>query len=140
MNIDFNYLNVDIVSQLLNLLMTFAIAFVPILMGVYSKEYYDIFKKKKRKIRLNDIFMCSLILSVVSMSVVMFVLPKFGLIITFSVLFLIGALSNKIIEMVFDGRLIKIFGRFIIKSKGTMQDSINEIMEDEIKDDTQKKK
>lgn len=137
MDINFDYVNLDIVSQLLNLLLMFAIAFVPILMGVYSKEYFDIIKKNKRKVKIGNVFAYTLVLSCVSVYPLFLIINKIGLIGSFTALFLMGALCNKVTEMVFNGTLVRIMGKFLSKSKGVMreavQESMNEIMEDELK-------
>jgi len=130
-----NNMNFDlIVSQSLNMILQFSIAFVPILIGVYAKESYDLYNKKKRKMKLGSMIPTALTLSCVLVAGVSYGIEKFGLTFSFTILFLIGAFSTKILEMIFNGQILKILFRFIGKSKGNLQESIDEILKDNTKD------
>lgn len=126
----------NIVSQGLNIMMQFTMSFVPCFIGVYAKEFYDVAQKKKRKISIKNAVVAALTLACVAIGFIQMVLDKFGIQLTFTLLFLIGAFSNKIIDMVFDGSLLKIVLRFLGKSKENLQDSIEETL----KENNKKKK
>lgn len=132
MDIDFNY----IVSQALNILLQFSVAFVPILMGTYAKESYDVMQRKRKKIRISNIVTTTLTLSCVLVGLMSYfnIINKFGLPLSFTLLFLIGAYSTKAMEMIFNGKILKILGKFLSKSKGTLQGSMDEILKEDTND------
>lgn len=128
-----NNLSFDLItSQLLNLLTQFTIAFLGSFFGIYAKENYEINRKKgKRKIYIRKILNTTVTLSIVLMCGVPFIINKLGLVPTVSLLFLIGASSKRFIEMIFNGELLKIILKFLGKSKKSLEDSINETLQED---------
>ena len=117
----------NIVSQILNMMLGFTIFFVPCFLGAYAKDFYDIaYNKRKKKINLKGATVAALSISAVAVGFSTFILNKYGIQMTFSVFFMIGAASNKVVEMIFDGSLLKIVLKFLGKQKGNLQDSIEE--------------
>ncbi len=103
----------NIVSQILNMMLGFTIFFVPCFLGAYAKDFYDIaYNKRKKKINLKAATVAALSISAVAVGFSNWILGKYGLQMTFSVFFLIGAFSNKVVEMIFDGSLLKIVLKF----------------------------
>lgn len=119
----------NIVSQILNMMLGFTIFFVPCFLGAYAKDFYDIaYNKKKKKINLKAAIVAALSISAVAVGFSNMILEKYGLQMTFSVFFMVGACSNKVVEMIFDGSVLKIILKFLGKQKGNLQDSIEEAL------------
>ena len=117
-----------IVPQLLTLLAQFAIVFFPLLMGVYAKESYEVIQRKKKKVKLKLVILSTISLSLLFIGLVGYGINKFGLSFSITILFIIGAGGKNIVEMLFDGRLLKILLKFLSKSKGTLEESIDEAL------------
>ena len=128
-NISLDY----ITSQALNIVTLFLVAFIPTVVGVYAKEHYEISQKKSRKkINVKNVMATALTISCVAVGGISYfdIINKWGMPITFSFLFLIGAFSNKVIEMIFNGSLLKIAFKFLGKSKDNLQSSIEETIKE----------
>lgn len=117
----------NIVSQVLDMMLGFTIFFVPCFLGAYAKDFYDIaYNKRKKQINLKGATVAALSISAVAVGFSGFILTKYGLQMTFSVFFMVGAASNKVVEKIFDGSFLKIALKFLGKQKGNLQDSIDE--------------
>ena len=137
METTFNY---TIVSQLLNILMQFTVAFFPLLAGVYAKEFFVVYNgKRRKKVELKVVLITAGSLSFCTMGFIPYLINGYGLSLTISGLFILGAGSKQIVEMLFDGRLLKIFLKFLGKSKDNLQESIEESIAD-VGSDGKKKK
>ena len=120
----------NIVPQLLTLLMQLCIVFFPILIGVYLKESYEVIQRKKKKIKLKLVIISTISLTLLLFAFIGYAINKFGLSFCITGLFIIGAGGKNVIEMLFDGRLLKILLKFLSKSKGNLEDSINETLKE----------
>jgi hypothetical protein len=117
----------NIVSQVLDMMLGFTIFFVPCFLGAYAKDFYDIaYNKRKKQINIKGATVAALSISAVAVGFSSFILTKYGLQMTFSVFFMIGAVSNKVVEKIFDGSLLKIVLKFLGKQRVNLQDSIDE--------------
>lgn len=128
----------NIVSQILHIILGFTIFFVPCFLGAYAKDFYDIAHKKKKKINLKNAAASALTIACVAAGFTDVILNKYGLQIPFSLFFLLGACSNKPVEMIFNGSFLKVILKFLGKQKGNLQDSIQEAI-DEGKENKDKK-
>jgi hypothetical protein len=97
-------------------------------MGVYAKESYEVIQRKKKKVKLKLVILSTVCLSLLFIGLVGYSINKFGLSFSITILFIIGASGKNVVEMLFDGRLLKILIKFLSKSKGNLEDSINETL------------
>jgi hypothetical protein len=126
-------LNDNIVPQLLTLVTQFFIVFFPSLTGVYLREAYDVMQRKKRKVKMRNVIFVTLSLTFLFIGLVNYFIEKIGLSLSLTVLFIIGSGSKRIIEMLFDGSILKIILRFLGKSKKNLEESIIETLSEENK-------
>ena len=120
----------NIVPQLLTLIVQIFIVFFPILAGVYLKCSYEVVQKKKKKVNKRLVIISTFALTLLIFGFVGYSIAKIGLSLSISGLFILGAGGKNIVEMLFDGRLLKILIKFITKSKDNLEDSINEALQD----------
>ena len=117
-----------IVPQLLTLLAQFTIVFFPLLIGVYAKESYEVMQRKKRKVKLKLVILSTICLSLLFIGLIGYAVSRFGLSFSITMLFIFGASGKNVVEMLFDGRLLKILIKFLSKSKGSLEESIEETL------------
>lgn len=120
----------NIVSQILHIMLGFIIFFVPCFLGAYAKDFYDIAQKKKKKINLKNAAASALSIACVAAGFTDVILNKYGLQVPFSLFFLLGACSNKPVEMIFNGSFLKVVFKFLGKQKINLQDSIQETLDE----------
>jgi hypothetical protein len=122
----------NIVPQLLTLVAQFFIVFFPVLTGVYLKESYEVIQRKKRKVKLKLVIISTCALTILMIGFVEYLINKLGLSFSITALFIFGAGGKNVVEMLFDGRLLKILLKFLGKTKGSLQESIDEALNEDI--------
>jgi len=130
----------NIVSQFLDISMKFAVAFIPLFIGVYSKESYLITQRKKRKISIWNIFITSVTLTFIVLGFISWGINNYGLALVLSILFIIGAVSDKIIVFIFNGTIANVIFTILAKSRSVIQESILEAIKREHGTDEDNKK
>ena len=123
----------NIVPQLLTLLAQLAIVFFPIFAGVYLKCSYEVVQKKKKKVNKRLVIISTVSLTLLIFAFTGYLVNKVGLSFSITALFIFGASGKNVVEMLFDGRLLKILIKFLSKSKGSLEESIDEVFENEKK-------
>ena len=120
----------NIVSQFLEVSMKFAIAFVPLFIGVYIKENLDVINRKKRKIRVGNILVSSITVAFIVLGFISWSIEKYGLAFTVSLLFLLGFYSNKFIAFISNKNIGLIVLKIVSKTKKGLQETIIETIID----------
>ena len=121
-----------IVSQVSTMCIQLSLIYIPLLIGCFAKEAYPIFiQNKKKKINAKNILLTATTLSFVLVGIIQYFIDRYNFSMIVSGLFIIGASSGKFIGAIFDGRLLKIMLKFLAKSKGTMEESIQSVINDD---------
>jgi len=119
-------------SQVINFLMQFFVIFISTFAGVYTKEQFTIrnSRNKKKKVDIIKILWTTITLSFLLVGTMSYSINRIGFMPSFTLFFLIGASSNKVVEMIFAGTLLKIAFNFLGKSKKNLKESIEETLGD----------
>lgn len=128
------------VTQILNTTVTFLLQFIAIFAGAYVKEYYNL-TKKKHKIRIGKIIVASSTISFLLIGFSPMVLKQVSLGVMFTGCFLLGISSNKIMDFVLDGTVLKLFGKIFFKNiSESVKEVINERESEEEKENKEVEK